>query len=185
MKTRIVVWLAVTALAAPVAGAQDPVPPPSTLVPGDRVRLEKTPDRKGLIATIESVTEGELVVKSVKTSETLRLDRSQLHNLEVSRGQRTQWRKGAKIGFVPGFLFFGFAGGAAACIDTPDCSWQPGYGLVTGVLGGAVTGGLGALIGLAYKTDRWVPVPEPKKPRVSVMLAPIPGQARFGVTVSF
>jgi hypothetical protein len=174
----IAVWLA-----AAVAGADDTQAPLSALAPGDVVRVEIAGDRKSLRATVESVTAAEIVLRQ-GSAEPLRIDVSQLQSLDVARGRRSEWRKGAVIGFVPGFLVTGLILGVVACVDVPDCSFRPGHALVGGVFGGIPTGAVGALIGLAFRTDRWVRVHE-RKPRVSLLLAPVPQGTRFGLSVSF
>ncbi len=177
-------WLMVAALAVPAAGADDKASPLSTLVPGDRVRVEVVGDRRSLAATIESVTADELVLRSVGTSEPLRLSLGQLDNLEVARGRRSQWRKGAIIGFVPGALFFGLIGGVLPCIDRSDPCFEGAWAATGALIGGGLTASAGALVGLAFKTDRWVRVHDGKT-KASLTLAPTKEGMRLGFSVSF
>jgi hypothetical protein len=170
-------------LAAPVIVADETSGPLSALASGDRVRLRFAGNGKSLRATIESVTADELFLRPLGVAQPLRLSLAQLQSLEVARGRRSQWRKGALIGFVPGALFLGYVAGAL-CIDCVDKDFQPGDALVGGLIGGVATGSVGALVGLAFKTDRWVRVHE-RKPKVSLTLAPAKGQVRVGLSVSF
>jgi hypothetical protein len=136
-----------------------------------------------LRGTIEAAGTDELVVRrDGSTSESLRLSPQQLAKLEVARGRRSHWLKGAIIGFVPGAVLMGIAVvGTAEC--DPDCEKTDevlGYGL----LGGAITGSVGALVGLVIKTDRWVPVRE-RRPSVALALAPAGGGFRAGLSLRF
>ncbi|HRB12842.1 MAG TPA: hypothetical protein PKU70_07500, partial [Vicinamibacteria bacterium] len=64
MKTKIHAALTLMVFWAAAAGADDKTGALATLAPGDRVRVEVKGDRDTLIATIESVTADELVLKS-------------------------------------------------------------------------------------------------------------------------
>jgi hypothetical protein len=176
----------VIVLAAPLVVADETSGPLSTLTSGDRVRLRLAGSGKSLRATIESVTADELVLRPLDSAKPLRLSLAQLRSLEVARGRRSQWRSGALIGFIPGALFFGWVGAALACIDFTECpssQWGDGA-LVGGLVGGVATASVGALVGLAFKTDRWVRVHE-RKPKLALMVAPANGQVRVGLSVSF
>lgn len=183
MRFRTTVWLIVFALAVPVAGADDTGGSLQTLTSGDRVRVEVVGRGKTLRATIESVTADEIVLRPVGTAEPLRLDLAQLQTLDVARGRRSQWRRGAAIGFLSGALVLGIAGANSRCTvgDPIACNILTGFIVLTG---GVVTATAGALVGLAFKTDRWERVHE-RKPRVSLILAPGREATRFGLSVSF
>ena len=174
----------VTALAVPVARADDKTSPLSTLVPGDLVRVEVAGNRQTLKSTIESVTADELVLRPAGAGAPLRLSLQQLDRLEVARGRRSQWRRGAIIGFVPGALFFGLLGGVAPCIDRSDPCFDGEWATTGALIGGGLTASVGALVGLAFKTDRWVRVHDGKT-RASLTLAPTEGGMRVGLSVSF
>jgi hypothetical protein len=190
MNPRTAAWLALTALSVPAAGADDKTSPLSTLVPGDRVRVETLGDRDTLTATIESVTGDELVLRSAGGARPLRLSLGQLNRLDVARGTRSQWRKGALIGLIPGAVLGGLLGVGLECDAeiSGGCVDEEGSvaasGLVGAVIGGAVTATVGALVGLAFKTDRWFTVHEGKA-RASLTLAPTGGGMRVGLSVSF
>jgi hypothetical protein len=113
-----------------------------------------------------------------------------LGKLQVARGQRSQWRKGTILGFVPGAALGGLFGVAIACDKeiTGGCvdgSFIAGAGLVSAAVVGTTTAAAGALVGLAFKTDRWVRVTDGKA-RASLTLAPTEGGGmRVGLSVSF
>ena len=183
MGIRTVVGLVLVGLAAPAAATEEKSVPLSTLVSGDQVRLRLADSRKTIRATIESVTDDEMVVRPPNAVEPLRFSPMQLQSLEVRRGRHSHWRKGALIGLVPGAVLMGAAFGTG--IDCyRDCTFDPKVGVIAGAFGGILTGSAGALVGLAFKSDRWVRVEE-RKPRVDLILAPTKGQMRFGVSVSF
>lgn len=187
MKFPSVTWLVAMALTAAVAGANDKTSPLATLGPGDRVRVEVLGNRETLTATIESVTADELVLRSVGAGQPLRLSLGQLDRVDVARGRRTQWGKGAVIGLIPGAVLGGLLGVAFACDpDIAGCEsgFTLGAGFVGAVIGGTATATVGALVGLAFKTDRWLTVHEGKT-RASLTLAPTGGGMRVGLAVSF
>lgn len=183
MRIRTVAGLVLIGLAAPVAAAEEKTVPLSTLVSGDAVRLQLAGNRKTIRATIESLTDDEMVLRPRNAIEPLRVSLSHLQDLEVTRGRRSHWKQGGLIGFIPGAVFMGAAFGTG--IDCyRDCDFDPKAGVIAGVFGGIITGSLGALVGLAIRTDAWVRVEE-RKPRVDLILAPTKGQMRFGLSVSF
>ena len=182
-------WCVAMALFATVAGAEDQASPLSTLAAGDRVRVKVLGNRETLTATIESVTADELVLKSMGAAPLLRLSLGQLDQLDVARGSRTQWRKGAVIGLIPGAVLGGLAGALIQCDPyasecNPDATLAAAGGLAGAIIVGGATATVGGLIGLAFKNDRWVRVHEGKQ-KVSLILAPARGGVRAGLSVSF
>jgi hypothetical protein len=186
MKVRRALWLlmSVSALAGPASAEDDPSPQLVGVASGDRVRL-KTAGGKSLRATVESVTADEFVLRGSGAAEPIRFNLSQLESLDVSRGRGSHWRRGAVIGFVPGALFLGTIGGVFPCIDMADPCFASGWAVTGALIGGTITGSVGALVGLAFKTDHWVRVHE-KRPKVSLHMAPTQGgTTTFGFSVSF
>jgi hypothetical protein len=151
---------------------------------GDRVRLRLSSGGKTVHGTVDAAGPDEVVVRPKDIARPLlRLSPQQLEKLEVVSGRRSRWREGAVIGFVPGAVFMGFM--VLALDDCySDCDDNTvgvvGYGLV----GGAITGGLGALIGLAVKTDRWAPVAT-GRPKVALNLAPMKGGFQANLSLRF
>jgi len=182
MGVRWATWLILGALSAPaVAGAEDSLTL-ANLSRGDRVRLRLSSGGKTVRGTLDASGPDELVVRPNDPGQPpLRLSPQQMAKLEVVRGRRSRWREGAVIGFVPGALFMGFMDVALDdCYRDCDRSGVLIYGLV----GGAITGTLGALVGLAIKTDRWVLV-QKRSPKVALALAPTKGGFRADLSFSF
>lgn len=178
-------WLIGFLLVAPsIQAGDEDVAPFSALTSGDRVRFQFEKRGRSLKATIESVTADELVLRPNGAAAPLRFSLSQLPGLEVAQGRRSQWRKGALIGSIPGAVLFGLAGGVIECDIGDDDCFSPSSAVAGGLIGGALTASVGALVGLAFRTDRWVRVQE-RKPDVALMLRPAKGQAGLTLTVSF
>jgi hypothetical protein len=168
---------------------QDPAPPARKflgLSPGDKVRFA-TADNRGTTVGNVVAADSDTLLLSLPGAETpVRLSWPSLRKLEVHRGRRSQAEKGAKIGAlslaIPVALLSVAVEGAKD-IDcwSADCRSQSGLWLValTGGAAGATVGILtGALIGSAFKTDRWDKVGLPP-----VHLSLIP-QRRGGMAVA-
>lgn len=184
MRVRAAAGLVAIVVAAPKLVAGETSGPLSTLSSGDRVRLKLADNGKSLRATVESVTADELVLQQPGVSEPLRLSLPQLRSLEVARGRSSHWLKGAVIGSIPGAIIAGFAGARSTCYYDDDTCFN-GWAAVGGALvGGIATASVGALIGLAVRTDRWVKVHE-RKPKVALILVPTRREMRAGLSISF
>ncbi len=184
MKTASVNWLVALSLVASSLAAQEGSATSASLAPGERVRLRLLGSGKKVTGTIESAAPDAIAVRPRNTTQPpLKLTLSQIDELEVARGRRSRWPEGAIIGFVPGALLLGAAGYALSC-DDYNASCNTETALVVGLVGGAATAGLGALVGLAIKTDRWVKVPV-RKPHVALTIAPVRAGFRAAVTVRY
>ena len=154
-----------------------------TLVRGDRVRVRLGGKTK--TGTIEALTTEGLLLRSSRHAETTLMPLESIQKLEVARGQRSHWEEGALIGFVPGALLLGGLAGQLACMDA---QWEPcngtGAAVEGALIGGAATAGVGALVGLAIKTDRWVVV-EQRKPQLGLTVMPSRGGFGAGVSLRF
>ena len=188
----VILGLGVAACASGAAGDEPPAPQPfAAAVAGDRVRLRQTGERHLLTGKVLEIDEGTLVIARGRDGGVLRIPVASLDRLEVARGRRGHAGLGAAIGFVPGALFMGFAVGVLACDDQGVQCSSVGPMLVGGLLGGAATSAVGALVGLVIRTDRWQPVPlagtpAGRKPTVGIDLAPTSGRGfRVGVSVGF
>ena len=150
---------------------------------GDRVRLRLSGGGKTVHGTVDASGPDEVIVRPKDlATPLLRLSPQQMEKLEVVRGQRSRWREGAVIGFVPGAVFLGVVVWATAdCYNNCD---NTGEVVGDALLGGAITGTLGALIGLAVKTDRWAPVAT-GRPKVALDLAPTNGGFRANLSLRF
>lgn len=174
--------LIVATLLTPVIAAAGESVTFASLARGEKVRLRLTSDREPVYGTIDAAGPGEIVVRREDPAlPALRLSPQQMKKLEVARGRRSHWGVGAAVGFVPG-AFLGVAAAMNAECD-PNCDHTGeavGYALVAG----AVTASLGALVGLAIRTDRWVRV-EDRPAKLSLSLAPANGGFRAGLSLSF
>jgi len=156
MGIRAATGLIVAALCAPVIGAAEDSLTLADLSRGDQVRLRLATGGKSVRGILDAAGPDEIVVRPRDPAQPpLRLSPQQMAKLEVVRGRRSRWRRGAVIGFVPGALFM-YA--AARSLDDcyRDCGF-PGEAVVVGLVGGVITGAVGALIGHAVTTDRWCP----------------------------
>ena len=188
MRAASVAWLLASCLAATLAAedqAAAPVP-----VPGERVQLwlmgdvNKRGDLKKITGTFESLSPVAITVRPRGASATpMTLKLSKVERIEVVRGTRSHWVEGAAIGFVPGAVFLGAVVYVMGC-DDYNASCNTGEAVLAGLVGGVATAGVGALIGLAVKGERWVKVPLPK-PKVALALAPMRGGVRAAITVRF
>ena len=167
--------LAAAAVAVPDAPAFDRV------ATGEKVRVVSTGlgDHTGVVLG----TDAESVTVSVGPGKPpVRIPIASIKRLDVARGRRSA----AKEGAITGSLIGGALGivavhylSQALCEGGSDCDASlEGYGIGFGMFaaGGA---GLGALTGLAIKTDKWVRVPVSD---LRVAVSPVPKGA--GVQVS-
>ncbi len=186
----MVLILVVVASAVGAAGEEPPDPCASAAFVGDRVRLRMTGERHLLTGKVLEIDGAALVIARGREGAVLRVPLASLDRLEVARGRRNRAALGAAIGFVPGALYAAAVVGALGCEEQVRCT-KVGPMLVSGLVGGAATGTLGALIGLAIRTDRWqaVPLGEPaagRKATLGIGLSPIAGRGlRVGLSVGF
>jgi len=174
--------LIVATLCVPVIAAADDSVTLADLSRGDQVRVRLTSGGEPLRGTIDAAGPGEIVVRPKDPAQPpLRLSPQQMAKLEVVRGRRSHWVGGAVIGFVPGAAL-GVAVAMSRECD-PDCD-HSGAAVGNAFVGGAITGTVGALIGLAIKTDRWVLVQD-RRPKLALALAPTKGGFRGGLSFSF
>ena len=191
MRAAAAAWFVASCLLAAPLAAQDEPATASALARGERVRLwmlgSESPagGRKKLTGTIESTSPGTIELRPREASAApITLKLAQVERLEVARGTRKRWPEGAAIGFVPGALFGGAVGYVLSCDADPPDSCSLGPALVGGLVVGAGTAGLGALIGLAFKADRWVELPT-RKPQVKLTLLPARSGFRASLSVQF
>jgi hypothetical protein len=181
MGLRAAAGLIVTALCAPMIAAADDGVTLANLSRGDEVRVRLTSGGEPVRGTLDTAGPDAIVVRPKDAAQgPLRLSSQQIAKLEVARGQRSHWARGALVGFVPGAIFGAVvAVGVGEC--DPDCG-QTEEAMAYALVGGAITGAAGALIGLAVKTDRWVVVQQPR-PKLALTLAPTKGgfRARFSL----
>jgi hypothetical protein len=173
--------LAALVLAAATAGADEA----RGIAAGDKVRLTPSSGRRFSAVVVEADGDA-LVVRTGPEAAPTRVPLAGLERMQVARGRRGHFKTGALIGFLPGFLFGGFVGGALGCDDQgPGCS-AGGDALRLGAITGGITGLAGGLVGLAIRTDRWQDVAAPgPRARVGVSLLPTAGGAGARIGLSF
>lgn len=154
------VMLVAAVFAAALAGAE---PPPSNWpAAGERVRLTTLTspgEQNGVVVETDAES---LTVSLGVGKPPVRVPLGSVKRLEVARGRRTAVKEGAIGGGVLGTVLGVLAVtglSQALCEGGADCTASgEGYLVGAGIfgVGGA---GLGALIGLAIKKDRWERVP--------------------------
>jgi hypothetical protein len=171
------------ATSSPLAAQEAPVEP------GARVRVKAPPLQPDWVrGTVVGWESGSLVLEPEKPEgdTPLTLARDQITQLDVHRGRKSAAGKGALIGLGSGAVA-GFALGFAACAGNTGspCTNDAGEGSPAGfalALGG-VGAGLGALVGLLFRTDRWEAVP---LEGIHVTFTPVyDGQPGLALSVSF
>jgi hypothetical protein len=128
---------------------------------GQRVRVT-TPDRTPRRLAGRFLTRrADSLVLQIEQRE-IAIPRAGVTRLEISRGQRSAFGKGARVGVLTGLLAGLIVGGIACAtydIDHGTClnSHDGGQIAFLGPLGLGVVGGfvVGSVIGLATHTERW------------------------------
>ena len=135
--------------------AQEPV----QIVPGERVRVLApgiSPDR--VVGTVVSLDADTLMLKDGGQIAPSKIPLTSVTRLDVSRGHKSGAGKGALIGAI-----VGAAGGTVLGIvfynHPGDEGKQSSPLIVVPALASLVGAGLGAIIGLPFKTERWKKVP--------------------------
>jgi hypothetical protein len=169
--------------AAAVAGAN--AAPSGLPVAGEKVRVTTLAGRsreKGVVVQ----TDAESLTVSLGSGQSpVRIPLASIERLEVARGRRTTAREGAAYGGLVGAVLGGLAVAGLAealCDYGSDCSASAEGYLVGAGIFGAAGAGVGALTGLAIKTDRWERLPVD---RVRVGIRPAPGGASAQVSLAW
>ena len=166
------------ATSSPLAAQEAPVEP------GARVRVKAPPLQPDWVrGTVVGWESGSLLLEPEKPDgdTPLTLARDQITRLDVHRGSKSRALLGAGIGFGVG-VALGFAAcagsGGSPCRSEGEGS-PAGFALVLGGVGA----GLGALVGLLFRTDRWEAVP---MEGIHVTFTPVyDGQPGLALSVSF
>jgi hypothetical protein len=95
---------------------------------------------------------------------TTAFDLDAVSRLEVSRGRRSHWLVGAGVGFVAGagatYLVLNSGGSTALCDRSANQdAISSGECLGLTAAGGLAGAGLGALVGMLFRSDRWEEFP--------------------------
>ncbi len=137
------------------------------VAPGDKVRVSAPAVvEKRMVCTVESLKPDTLALTVEGRDELLALPIAHVTKLEVGRGQKSNAGKGALIGLGVGVVVgvtLGFAACAgetgSPCTNDVGEGSPAGFAAVLGATGAVLGTGIGALIGLAARTDRWETVP--------------------------
>lgn len=145
--------LLATLLAMPAKAA----PSPPVLVEGERVRLTilalKEPHLEGrlLLSRPDSLT-----VVAKKSSALATFGRADLPKVEVFSGRSSGAKTGATIGVITGGFFFGLVGANLPDLSEGESDPDPfASAVIVGTIGAVAVGAAGALIGSAFRHDRW------------------------------
>ena len=102
--------------------------------------------------------------------------------VEMRQGRKSNVARGALIGLIPGVVGGAFAGAHVARMEETRCP-ETFKGAVIGAgIMGALTAGLGAIVGALIKTDRWEEVP---LDRLRVGFAPQRDRVSLGLRIAF
>jgi hypothetical protein len=180
-----VVLLAVCTASGSLLAAQE-----MPLEAGARVRVKAPPSHPNWEnGTLSGWTDESLVLapEDARIDSPLRLARDQIAELEVYRGRKSAAGKGALYGLLGGAVAgLGFA--LISCEGWTESCVDDGYGtgdvaVFTTLLGAAGGAAIGALIGLAAKTNDWEPVP---MEGLRISIGPHPGgRWEFALSATF
>jgi hypothetical protein len=143
---------------------------------GSRVRvISQETAGQALIGQVVALEPGVVVVVGEDGPSRVRVPVVPSTSIEVSRGKKSQAARGALIGTafgaMPGLL-----------ITFGDYNSDKGNPAAVSLVGAAAGAGIGALIGLAIKSETWGPV---EVPVVSAGIAPISRGAAVSFTVAW
>lgn len=147
-----------------------------TVAVGTRVRVTSVQTgARPLIGQVVALEPGVLVVVGEGGDRKERVPVAPSTTLEVSRGVKSQARRGAIIGAgvgaMPGLLMtFG------------DYNTDKGNPAAVSLVGAAAGAAIGALVGLAFKSENWLPADVPV---VAAGIAPLPRGAAISVSVAW
>jgi len=125
---------------------------------GSRIRIVLLPPASDLVVGTLVESRADSLRVETASGEVLAVSRTTISRLQVSRGRHSKAGLGALIGLATG-LGGGLFAGTTAHRETQFINITTGGVVLITALGGAVGAGLGALIGTAFKADRWEALP--------------------------
>ena len=157
------------------------------LSPGARVRVTTSgPSPSRQVGSVLELREDSLVIRPDGRADSLAIPLARVTDIELSRGLRTQGRRGLGVGFLVG-------AGAGVLIGLTDGDDPPGAffsfsaeekALMAGSMLGVAGAVVGGLVGLVSRTEKWSRVPlGAATGRVGV--APRPGGVGLSVSLRF
>lgn len=143
-----------------------------TVAIGSRVRVT-SPDAgtQPLVGQVAALERDAVVVVSEAGGTQTRVPVTPSTTLEVSKGRRSQAARGAMLGAAAGVM-------PGLLMTFGDYNTDKGNPAAIALGGAAAGAALGSLIGLALKTEEWLPA---RMPVVSASIAPVPR----GAAISF
>ncbi len=136
---------------------------------GARVRLEapQSSDSR-LVGEVSGLPSDALVILPEDGGSVLTIPWSEIEEIEVYEGRRSNWLLGGAVGFV----VFGAAGaviGAEVLYQLdPGAPSQSEAAAIAGAIGAVAGFGIGAGIGSLFKTERWTEAQLPELPPVAL-----------------
>ncbi len=158
------------------------------IVPGVTVRVSApSVVEKHVVGSVVSLDRDTLVLNAEGRAAPLALPLASVSVLEVHRGRKSRVGRGALIGLGVGVAVGGVSGFGLCEMDETKsgCEFHEHIlgSLAIGAYGGVLGAGIGALIGLVARTDRWETVP---LERIRVGLTPHGGHGlALTASVSF
>jgi hypothetical protein len=155
-------------------------------VAGEKVRVTTLAGRSREQGVVVRTDAEFLIVALGREQAPVRIPLASVERIEVARGRRSVAKEGALVGGVTGAILGGVAVAAlseALCESPSGCGGATAQASLLGAgLFGAGGAGVGALIGLAIKTDRWERVPVD---RVRLGFQPTPAGAGLQVSLAW
>lgn len=150
------------------------------LDPGERIRVKTISAVPGQVVGVVEAREADFLEVLSEQGIMTRIAWDDVSRLQVSRGYKSNAGKGALIGLGVGGATGLILALATCAPDEIDCQGLEGsFGVAGAISFGAFGAGLGALIGLVAKSERWVDVPPS---RWEIQVAPDPnGGVALGV----
>ena len=136
---------------------------------GARARiLAPTPDSKYTLITVTSASSDSLRYTLESSLDTKSLAWQQIRKMDVTTGSHSHVARDAGIGFLIGLIGGAALGARASKGSGREADQLRGLAaVVNGLLGGAIGGLGGAVIGSRQRTEDWVPVILPHSPVAS------------------
>jgi hypothetical protein len=144
------------------------------LAPKTHIRFVLLPDERAVVAEVLVQRRDSLWVRPIQATDTVAFTLSRLSHLDVSRGLKRETWRGVGIGLLSGALVGGALGTALGnrCLPAdPNDSCASSRRMLAkiGAVSLGTTGaGVGALIGHAFRSDRWEPVPLTDRVKVAI-----------------
>jgi len=192
----ILTALSIVAYTGPLAAQAPPVPQP-----GARIRLRISADarapillgpygwvggatRTRLIGTWEHLAGDSLVIRDPRSHARVAVPTKLVEGVDISRGHGSSAAAGAALGSLAGTavgLVVAWRRCAhGTCQTSEGLDTRPVVLVFSGVVGGLLGAGLGAMVGQLIRTERWAEVAEPG---VALGLDPGGGSVRLSLTI--